>query len=43
MTCTRTDDSKVTVPAVTIYRASGDLLDDWRIYIDLAPLFATTS
>src|SRR5688572_25112969 len=43
VTYTRTDDSKVTVPAVTIYRSSGDLIDDWRIYIDLAPLFATTS
>jgi hypothetical protein len=39
VTYTRTDDSTVTVPAVTIYRANGDLIDDYRIFIDLAPLF----
>ena len=42
VTYTRTDDSKVTVPAVTIYRSSGDLIDDYRIFIDLAPLFEKT-
>ena len=42
VTYTRSDDSTVTVPAVTIYRASGDLIDDYRIFIDLAPLFAPT-
>ncbi len=41
MTYTRTDDSTVTVPVVTIYRADGDLIDDYRIFIDPAPLFAT--
>lgn len=41
VTYTRSDDSSVTVPAVTIYRSSGDLIDDYRIFIDLAPLFAT--
>ncbi len=40
VTYTRTDDSTVTVPVVTIYRADGDLIDDYRIFIDLAPLFA---
>jgi hypothetical protein len=40
VTYTRANDSTVTVPAVTIYRASGDLIDDYRIFIDLAPLFA---
>ena len=40
VTYTRADDSTVTVPVVTIYRASGDLLEDYRIFIDLAPLFA---
>ena len=42
VTYTRADDSTVTVPVVTIYRASGDLIDDYRIFIDLAPLFAQT-
>jgi len=27
---------------VTIYRSSGDLISDYRIFIDLAPLFAPT-
>jgi ketosteroid isomerase-like protein len=40
VTYTRKDGSTVTVPVVTIYRASGDLIDDYRIFIDLAPLFA---
>ena len=42
VTYTRADDSTVTVPAVTIYRASGDLINDYRIFIDLAPLFVPT-
>ena len=40
VTYTRADDTTVTVPAVTIYRPSADLIDDYRIFIDLAPLFA---
>ncbi len=40
VTYTRSDDATVTVPVVTIYRSSGDLIDDYRIFIDLAPLFA---
>jgi ketosteroid isomerase-like protein len=43
VTYTRKDQSVVTVPVVTIYRAGGDLIDDYRIFIDLAPLFATGS
>lgn len=39
-TYTRMDDRKVTVPAVTIYRSSGDLIDDYRIYVDLTPIYA---
>ena len=27
---------------VMLYRSSGDLIDDYRIFIDLAPLFAPT-
>jgi limonene-1,2-epoxide hydrolase len=40
VTYTRGDDSQVTVPVVTIYRERGDEIHDYRIYIDLAPLFA---
>ena len=40
MTYTRKDGATVTVPVVTIYRASGELIDDYRVFIDLAPLFA---
>lgn len=40
VTYTRKDGSKVTVPVVTIYRAGAGLIDDYRIFIDLAPLFA---
>jgi len=40
VTYTRQDHSTVTVPVVTIYRARGELIDDYRIFIDLAPLFA---
>ena len=40
VTYTRADDTTVTVPVVTIYRSSGDLIDDYRIFIDLAPLLA---
>ena len=43
VTYTRKDQSLVTVPVVTIYRAGDDLIDDYRIFIDLAPLFATGS
>jgi hypothetical protein len=34
------DDRRVTVPAVTIYRRGVDLIDDYRIYVDLAPVYA---
>jgi hypothetical protein len=30
----------VTVPVVTIYRSSDELIDDYRVFIDVAPLFA---
>ena len=39
-TYTRMDDRQVTVPAVTIYHRVGDLIDDYRIYVDLAPVYA---
>ena len=40
VTYTRKDGGTVTVPVVTIYRAGGELIDDYRVFIDLAPLFA---
>jgi len=36
----RKDGRSVTVPVVTIYREDGELIDDYRVFIDLAPLFA---
>ncbi len=39
-TYTRLDDRRVTVPAVTIYRRGDELIDDYRIYVDLAPIYA---
>jgi ketosteroid isomerase-like protein len=41
VTYTRQDGSEVDVPVVTIYRTNGDdLISDYRVYIDLAPVFA---
>lgn len=41
VTYTRPDRSQVTVPVVTIYRENGaGEIDDYRIFIDLAPLSA---
>jgi ketosteroid isomerase-like protein len=41
VTYTRTDDRQVTVPVVTIYRTNAkDQIADYRVYIDLAPVFA---
>jgi ketosteroid isomerase-like protein len=40
VTYTKKDGGTVTVPVVTIYRADGDLIDDYRVFVDLAPLFA---
>lgn len=40
MTYTRKDGGTVTVPVVTIYRPAGGLIDNYRVFIDLAPLFA---
>jgi limonene-1,2-epoxide hydrolase len=39
VTYRRRDDSQVTVPVVTIYRERDGEINDYRIYIDLAPLF----
>ena len=40
VTYTRKDESTLTVPAVTIWRVRDRQIDDYRIYIDVAPLFA---
>jgi ketosteroid isomerase-like protein len=38
---TRSDGHEVAVPVVTIYRTNvSDLIADYRVYIDLAPVFA---
>lgn len=43
VTYTRDDGSQVTVPVVTVYRERDGEINDYRIYIDLAPLFASQS
>jgi hypothetical protein len=40
VTYTRLDGGEVTVPAVSIVRSGGELIDDYRIYVDLAPVYA---
>jgi limonene-1,2-epoxide hydrolase len=40
VTYTRKDSTAVTVPVVTIYRSSAGAIADYRVFIDLAPLFA---
>jgi ketosteroid isomerase-like protein len=41
VTYTRRDGDQVSVPVVTIYRTNGkELISDYRVYIDLAPVFA---
>ena len=37
---TRKDGSEVNLPAATIARCDGDLMSDYRIYMDINPLFA---
>jgi ketosteroid isomerase-like protein len=39
-TYTRLDDRRVTVPAITVYRRGGDLIDEYRIFVDLSPVYA---
>jgi ketosteroid isomerase-like protein len=41
VTYTRSDGLEVTVPVVTIYRSdANDLISDYRVYTDIAPVFA---
>ena len=39
-TYTRKDDRQVTLPAVAVWRRGSELIDDYRIYVDLAPVYA---
>ena len=40
-TYTRKDDRQITLPAVAIWRRrGGELIDEYRIYVDLAPVYA---
>ncbi len=40
VTYTRLDGNKVTIPAVNILRLNNDTVADYRIYVDLAPVYA---
>lgn len=40
VTYTRLDDKQVTLPFADIFRMQGALIADYRIYIDVSPLFA---
>jgi hypothetical protein len=37
---TRQDGSTVDLPFVNVYRTQGPLIEDYRIYVDVGPLFA---
>jgi ketosteroid isomerase-like protein len=39
-TYTRKDERKVTLPAVAVWRRGSELIDDYRIYVDLGPVYA---
>ena len=39
-TYTRKDDRQVTLPAVAVWRHGSDQIKDYRIYVDLAPVYA---
>ncbi|MDQ1514725.1 MAG: hypothetical protein QOE80_555 [Actinomycetota bacterium] len=40
VTYTRKDGARVTVPVVTIYRAGAQMIDEYRVFLDLTPVFA---
>ncbi len=42
-TYVRTDGHEVGLPAVTVARTEGELIRDYRIYMDINPLFETTA
>jgi limonene-1,2-epoxide hydrolase len=37
---TRLDDKVIHIPAATIFRMQGDLVQDFRLYMDATPIFA---
>jgi ketosteroid isomerase-like protein len=39
VTYTRKDGSELTIPAVTIWKLQDRLIDEYRIYVDISPLF----
>jgi ketosteroid isomerase-like protein len=39
-TYTRKDDRQVRIPAAVVWRRGGELIDDYRIYVDQAPVYA---
>src|SRR4051812_23217812 len=41
VTYTRKDGSTSTLPVVAIYRAAGELIDGYRMFMDVAPLLAS--
>ena len=42
VTYTRTDDSEITLPFADVFEMSGDgLIAEYKIYMDIGPLFAT--
>lgn len=43
VTYTRHDGTKVTLPFADIFAFDGDLIESYRIYIDIGPLYATTA
>ena len=40
VTYTRHDGSEITIPFADIFEYEGDLIADYKIYIDIAPLYA---
>jgi len=43
VTYTRKDGGRVCVPVVTIYRVEDDLIQDYRVFLDVTPVFAETA
>ncbi|MFP3501650.1 nuclear transport factor 2 family protein [Burkholderia sp. SIMBA_062] len=41
VTYTRKDQTKLTVPAMTVWRMRGQLVAEYLIYVDVSPLFAS--
>lgn len=40
VTYTRKDDSKITLPFVDVFEMADDLIANYKIYMDIAPLYA---